>query len=174
MVGLPAGAATMGAGGSAAPVMTERRKSGKMPADPLGYHRHARLSGSHRSYTPSWSSSEHGSLGIPPDESPALVRVGQWPEPKTYIAFANPPESSSEEHSLAHALSAGHYEASVETLDQPSASLVHAGTSFASHATPTTEQSFHTAFHEEGRAMSPTQRFSGHGSIQTPRKSTVL
>jgi hypothetical protein len=165
MVGLGAGAASMGSGGAAVPDMTERRKSGNIPVDPFAFERNRAPS----------SSSSHVSVLLPPDQSPVLAKFSQYPDPGTYPVFVNAPESSSEGHSSEHGRSgAYHYEASVETIDPPPASLARPGAPFASPPSPTTEQSYHTAFHDGRRALSPTQRISAHESIRTPRKHGIL
>jgi len=165
-VGLGGSGASMGSGGAAVPkVMTERRKSGITSLDPFASSRHAR--------SPSPASS-HG-VSLPPDLSPVVDKFSQYPVPGSYPAFAIPPGSSSEDHSSRHGRSAAyHYEASTETVDFPSASLMRPGAPFTSPTSPTTEQSYHTAPREERRAMSPTQRLSAHESIHTPRKSSTL
>jgi hypothetical protein len=168
-VGLGGSAASMGKGGAAAPEMTQRRKSGNIPVDPFAIGRRARLS----VRTPSPSSSYD--MSIPPDRSPVVATFSQYPDPGTYPAFAVPPDSSSEDHSSRPGRStAYHYEASTETLDPPSASFTRPGAPFTSPPSPTTEQSYHTALREERGAINPTHRLSGHESLTTPRKSSIL
>ena len=163
--GLGRHAASMGLGGEAAPHMKQLKNG---PAGPLTLGRPTSLS--IRSPSPASSS-----VSIPPDLSPRLVKIGQYPDPGTYVAFANPSESSSEGHSFQH--SRYHYEASTETIDPPPASnetLNPHSASLVRPGSPTTEQSYHTAVHGERRATSRNQRLSEYGSIQTPRKSGVL
>lgn len=164
MVGLGGNGASMGLGGS--PEMKEHDKSGTISADPFARSRHARFSG--RSYSPSASSIsfETSNIRIPPDDTPVMSKFGQWPIPGSYPAFANPPESSSEDHSSRLGRSAAtHYEADTETFEPPSALSTR---SIASPAT--TERTFHTAPHEQHRVPSPN-RLSVIESISTPRKS---
>lgn len=171
MVGLGENAASMGSGG--APVMTQHKNLGILAADPFA----RRLSD--QSYSPSVSSSrlslDASNIRIPPDHSPVLDKFSHYPPPGSYTAFANVvPDSSSEGHSTQHGRSAAyHYEASTETIDPPLATPVRPGPSFISPATPTTEQSFHTAPHEQRRARSPAQRLSAIESIRTPRQSSM-
>lgn len=169
IAGLGRHAASMGSGGTAAPVMKEHRN---VPVGTLTPGRPARLS--LRSPSPA---SSH--LSLPPDLSPRLVKIGQYPDPGTYTPFANPSESSSEGHSsFQHGRSSAyHYEASTETIDPLPASTETFNPHSASlvrPASPTTEQTYHTAFHEERGTMSRNQRLSEYGSIQTPRKSGIL
>lgn len=168
-VSLGRSAASMGSGGAAVPDMKERRKSG--PVGPLPLDRHARLS----VRSPSPASSQ---MSIPPDLSPVLVKFNQYPDPRSYTTFANAPDSSSEGHSTRNGRSAAyHYEASTETIDPLPASLetLDPHPAFLARQTsPTTDQSYHTAFHEDRRALSPTQRLSAIESIRTPRKSGIL
>lgn len=159
IAGLGRHAASMGSGGAAAPDMKQRKNA---PVGALTLGRPTSLS--IRSPSPA---SSH--VSIPPDLSPGLAKIGQYPDPGTYIAFANPSESSSEGHSTAY-----HYEASTETIDPPPASHKPHSASLVRPASPTTEQSYHTAFHEERGAMSRPQRLSAIESIQTPRKSAIL
>ena len=166
-VSLGRSAASMGSGGAAAPDMKEHRKSG--PVCPVPLDRRARLSV--RSPSPA---SSH--MSLPPDLSPVLVKFNQYPDPRSYTTFANAPDSSSEDHSTRHGRSAG-YQASIETIDPLPASLEtldHHPTFLARQSSPTTEQSYHTAFHEDRRALSPAQRLSAIESIRTPRKSGIL
>lgn len=177
-VGLNTSAAKMGSGGAAVPRdMTERRTLGNVPFDPFGPGPHGGLP----VRSPSRSSSH---MSLPPDLSPVLPRFSQYPVAGTYPEFANVPDSSSEGHS-----SRNGYQASTETVDPTEASLARPGVPFTSPASPTTEHSYYTAFHEERRheerrhegrrheehrAMSPTQRISTHESIATPRESGIL
>ena len=175
--GLGKNAASMGSGGEADPDMIERRKPGLIPVgvDPFALGGQGILP--LRSTSPA---SSHVSVG--PDLSPRLDRFSQYPDPGTYPAFANPPESSSEGHSSQHGhssrhgrSSAYHYEASTETIDPPEASLARLGAPINSPPSPTTEQSYHTAFHGGRGTLSPHQRLSTHESIRsTPRKSSIF
>ena len=171
MVGLGGNGALMGSGGVAVPEIMERKKLGAIHTSD-GHQ--ARPDSAGRSYKPSRSSSLVDSvmIQVPFDFSPNSGKISSPPLPGSYMAFANPPESSSEDHSKPHPHSTYHYEGSTETLDPPTALSALPGASFTSHATPTSE-SFHTAPNEEHREVSPTQRLSGYGSIQTPRKSSM-